>query len=74
MSYNKGDIVIVNGYATGYGSGKELRGIIIESGVEDISYGYPAQVLIEGKVVRMPHIYIKKAEHNDAKGTHIQAR
>ena len=74
MDYKKGDLVIIDGYATYHVSYKDIRGIIIESGVEDISYGYPAKVLIEGKVVRIPHIYIKHAEHNNAKGTHIQAR
>ena len=75
MSYKKGDLVIVNGYATGYGSHKDIRGIVINDKAEPEGEHYGvAQVLINGKVVFMPIIHIKHAEHNDAKGTHIQAR
>jgi len=77
MDYKKDDLVIIDGYATGYGSYKDarvedVRGIIIKS--ESWEGSGAAQVLIGGKVAIIPHNHIKKAEHNDAKGTHIQAR
>jgi hypothetical protein len=72
MDYKKGDLVIIDGYATYNVSYKDIRGIIIKSESWDGSGA--AQVLIGGKVAFIPHNYIKKAEHKDAKGTHIQAR
>tara|TARA_R110002012_G_scaffold101514_2_gene240637 strand:+ start:1712 stop:1951 length:240 start_codon:yes stop_codon:yes gene_type:complete len=54
--YNKGDSVIIDTFATGYGSNNELRGIIIK---ED-KYCETAQVLIGGVVAIMPVCHLKK--------------
>ena len=55
MKFNKGEAVVIDTYATGYGSHNELRGIVIK----EISSGV-AQILIGGKVAMIPTCHLKK--------------
>lgn len=81
MKYNKGDLVIFDKLAGPHLHGQ--HGIIIDGNPRDRRRGrhppHPTvRVLVGGKVEDI-YIYdvgdiIRAGEHNDAKGTHIQAR
>ena len=57
MKYNKGDAVVIDTYATGYGSYNELRGIVIKE-----VGNHAAQILIGGKVAIIPTMHLKKID------------
>ncbi len=76
MKYNKGDLVIFDRHAGPHLHGH--HGIIIDGNPRDRRpSGHPhptVRVLVRGKVEDIYIHDVKHAEHNDAKGTHIQAR